>query len=214
MKQKFVISLILLSLQVTMSFSQRTTTFTERELEIIGHETGESVFRILQTTDPVDSLILRMPSTDMADPDSIADDKNLQLLIERLRITMEQAGGVGIAAPQVGVLKNVFLFMRVDLPGKPLQVVINPRMVAHSAETVCFERDGCLSIPDTSGNSIRYPWIEVEFWDEKGDFHRERLEGYHRGDNFAAVIFQHEFDHLQGIFFTDKNCLLEEEIWK
>ena len=209
MKQKFVNILILLSLQVTMGFSQRTTTFSERELEIICHGTGESVFRILQTTDQVDSLILRMPSTDMADPDSIADDEILQLLIERLHITMEQAGGVGIAAPQVGVLKNVFLFIRVDLPGEPIQVVINPRMVAHATETICFVRDGCLSIPDISGNSVRYPWIEVEFWDEKGDFHRERLEGFHRSDNFVAVIFQHEFDHLQGVLFTDKNCLLE-----
>ena len=156
--------------------------------------------------------MLRISSTDIAEPDSIPGDEHLQLLIKRLQITMEQAGGVGIAARQVGVLKNLFLFIRVDLPGEPLQVVINPRLVAHAAETICFDRDGCLSIPDVSGNSIRYPWIEVEYWDEKGVFHRERLVGYQRSNNFAAVIFQHEMDHLQGILFTDKLCLLEEAI--
>ena len=108
MKHKFFIILTLLSLQVTASFSQRTSSFTERELEIIGNGAEDSMFRILQTTDPVDSLILRMSSSDILNPDSIAEDEALQLLISRLRITMDQAGGVGIAAPQVGVLKNVF----------------------------------------------------------------------------------------------------------
>ena len=126
MKHKFFIILTLLSLQVTASFSQRTSSFTESELEIIGNGAEDSMFRILQTTDPVDSLILRMSSSDILNPDSIAEDEALQLLISRLRITMDQAGGVGIAAPQVGVLKNVFLFMRVDLPESPVQVVSIP----------------------------------------------------------------------------------------
>jgi peptide deformylase len=213
MKHKFFIILTLLSLQVTASFSQRTSSFTERELEIIGNGAEDSMFRILQTTDPVDSLILRMSSSDILNPDSIAEDEALQLLISRLRITMDQAGGVGIAAPQVGVLKNVFLFMRVDLPESPVQVVINPRIISHATETICFERDGCLSIPNKSGNSERYPWIDVEFWDEKGEFHREHLEGFSRRGNFAAIIFQHEWDHLHGVLYIDKECLLKEELW-
>jgi N-formylmethionyl-tRNA deformylase len=181
------------------------TPFTERELEIIHNGDGNTPFRVLQVTDRIDSLVLRMPSADV-DTDSIVNDESLQRLIQRLIVTMNHAGGVGIAAPQAGVLKNVFVFTRVDLPDKVIQIAINPKIVAFPEETVCFERDGCLSIPDIQANSLRLPWVEVEYWDEKGNFHREHLEGYSRTDNFSAVIFQHEYDHLQGVLFTDKIC--------
>lgn len=94
--------------------------------------------------------------------------------------------------------------MRIDKPGFPIQVAINPRIVNHPNETVCFEGDGCLSIPNISANSIRYPWVEVEYWDENGDFHKEKLMGYSREYDFTSIIFQHEFDHLNGVLFTDK----------
>ena len=181
------------------------TPFTERELEIIHNGDAQTPFRVLQTTDPVDSLMLRMQSNDI-DTDSIAHNASLQLLIERLKTTMEVAGGVGIAAPQAGILKNVFLFTRIDHPEKDVCVAINPRIIDHPVNKICFVRDGCLSIPDTGGNSLRFPWVEVEYWDEKGQHHRERLEGYSRKEDFTAVIFQHEYDHLQGILFIDKLC--------
>lgn len=179
--------------------------FTERELEIIRNGNTDTSFRVLLTTDAIDSFVLRMKSSDI-NTDSIATDEDLQLLIQRLIVTMDEAGGVGIAAPQVGVLKNIFIFMRIDQPDYPIQVVINPRIVDYPNENICFEGDGCLSIPNISTNSIRYPWIEVEYWDEKGNFHKERLEGYSRTEDFTAIIFQHELDHLNGILFTDKIC--------
>ncbi|SFL18056.1 peptide deformylase [Porphyromonadaceae bacterium KH3CP3RA] len=187
--------------------------FTEREREIIHNGDGETPFRVLQVTDPVDSLVLRMKSMDV-DPDSIVNDESLQLLIRRLIVTMHVSGGVGIAAPQVGVLKNIFLFTRLDLPDEPLHVVINPKIVNFPKDTVCFERDGCLSIPDIRANTLRLPWVDVEYWDEKGDFHRGHLEGYSRDDSFTAVIFQHEYDHLRGILFTDKICPETEPGWQ
>ena len=96
--------------------------------------------------------------------------------------------------------------MRLDLPEQPVLVAVNPKIIRHSDTTVCFERDGCLSVPGRSENSIRYPWIEVEYFNEKGEKVRERLEGYSRQDTFTAIIFQHEYDHLKGILFTDKLC--------
>ncbi len=177
--------------------------FTEREIEIIRNGDIETRFRVLLTTDAIDSFVLRMKSSDV-NIDSITTDEDLQLLIKRLIVTMKEAGGVGIAAPQVGVLKNIFIFMRIDKPGFPIQVAINPRIVNHPNETVCFEGDGCLSIPNISANSIRYPWVEVEYWDENGDFHKEKLMGYSREYDFTSIIFQHEFDHLNGVLFTDK----------
>lgn len=177
--------------------------FSQRELEIIHNGDEETPFRILQVTDPIDSLVLRMQSADV-DLDSIMNDESLQLLIRRLVVTMRAAGGVGIAAPQVGVLKNIFLFIRLDSPGEPVQVVIDPQILNFPKDTVCFERDGCLSIPNMQANTLRFPWIDVEYWDEKGEFHSEHLEGYSRADSFSAIIFQHEYDHLLGVLFTDK----------
>ena len=194
---------LLISLQLTMAF-------TERELEIIRNGDKDASFRVLLTTDAIDSFTLRMQSSDI-NADSIATDEDLQLLLQRLLITMNESGGVGIAAPQVGVLKNIFLFIRIDKPNYPVQVAINPRIIDYPSETICFEGDGCLSIPNISANSIRYPWVEVEYWDEKGNFHKEKLMGYSRDGDFTSIIFQHELDHLNGVLFTDKICVEEIE---
>ncbi len=204
MKITTTIITLIISAQLTMAF-------TEREKEIIRNADSDTSFRILLTTDPIDSFILRMQSSNI-NTDSISTDEDLQLLIQRLMVTMAEAGGVGIAAPQVGVLKNLFLFIRIDKPDYPIQVAINPRIVNHPQETVCFEGDGCLSIPNISANSIRFPWVEVEYWDEQGDFHKEKLMGFSRDEDFTSIIFQHEFDHLNGILFTDKICSQEVSI--
>ncbi|MDR2834734.1 MAG: peptide deformylase, partial [Bacteroidales bacterium] len=66
--------------------------------------------------------------------------------------------------------------------------------------------DGCLSIPDFSGNSQRYPWVEVEYLNQNGEKITEKLTGYSRLTSFTAVIFQHEYDHLRGTLFIDKLC--------
>ncbi len=123
-----------------------------------------------------------------------------------MQATLEKENGVGIAAPQIGIARNIFLFMRIDKPGYPVEVAVNPEITAHSEEIVCFENDGCLSVPDISGNSLRYKWIEVEYYDRHGNKIKERLEGYSREEDFTGIIFQHEYDHLQGVLFTDKLC--------
>ena len=176
---------------------------TQDEKSLIHNGDKTAPFTVLKITDKQDSLFLRTPSKDF---DFSKDKEDIALLIARLRVTMDVESGVGIAAPQVGIGRNLFLFTRIDLPEKPVIAVINPKIVNHPAETICFERDGCLSIPDISGNSIRFPWIEVEYTNEEGKLVRERLEGYNRMGNFTGVIFQHEFDHLQGILFIDKLC--------
>lgn len=177
--------------------------FTPEEKKLINSGTPETPFRVLKITEPQDALFLRKKCSDV---DNIKDSRDLRLLIDRLKTTMALEKGVGIAAPQVGIAKNVFLFLRINKPDYPVIAVINPRIVNHPKETICFERDGCLSIPGISGNSIRYPWVDVEYTDENGKLIQERLEGYSRTGNFTGIIFQHEFDHLQGILFIDKLC--------
>lgn len=175
--------------------------FSEAEKQLIYDDSADIPMRILQTQNGQDSLFLRQKCSDI---DIIVDNAELEILIERMKATLIEASGVGLAAPQVGIGKNIFLFLRIDKPDWPIAVAINPKIVNHTDETVCFERDGCLSISGVSGNTARYPWIDVEYTNEKGELVKERLEGYSREGNFVGIIFQHEFDHLQGILFTDR----------
>ncbi|MDU1904964.1 MAG: peptide deformylase [Dysgonomonas sp.] len=177
--------------------------FTDQEIALINSMNETSSMRVLLIDNPEDSLVLRKKCSDI---DVSKNKKEIALLIERMKATMETESGVGIAAPQVGICKNIFLFTRLDQPDYPVIAAINPRIVNHSEETICFENDGCLSIPGVSGNSIRYPWIEVEYTNEKGELIKEKLEGYSRSGNFTGIIFQHEYDHLQGVLFIDKLC--------
>ncbi len=180
---------------------------TSDEKNLINNGDKTLPFDVLKVTDKQDSLFLRTPCRDF---DLTKDKEDIALLIDRLKLTMAVESGVGIAAPQVGIGRNLFLFMKIDQPEKTVIAAINPRIVNHPEETICFERDGCLSIPGISGNSIRYPWVDVEYTNEEGLLVRERLEGYSREGNFTGVIFQHEFDHLQGVLFIDKLCAEQE----
>lgn len=177
--------------------------FTDDEKSLIHSESTTIPFRVLKIDNVEDSLFLRKKCSDV----ELSNDRNsVFLLIERLKTTMILQSGVGIAAPQVGIAKNIFIFTRLDKVNHPIEVVINPRIVTYPKEKICFERDGCLSIPNINGNSIRYPWVEVEYTDEKGNLIRETLDGYSRKGNFTGIIFQHEYDHLQGVLFIDKLC--------
>lgn len=196
------LSLILL-IALTLFSIKSMAQFTQNEKDIINNGTLETPFRVLKISNQQDSIFLRQACSDI---ENVNESEDLQLLINRLKATMAAESGVGIAAPQVGIAKNIFLFTRINKIGYPIIVAINPKIVDYPNETICFERDGCLSIPGISGNTIRYPWVEVEYTDENGNLTRERLEGYSREGEFTGVIFQHEFDHLQGILFIDKLC--------
>ena len=196
---------ILLFLLSTILLSSCNTyhRMTQSEIKLIQSADNNAPFKVLLTSNANEEKKLRQPSRDL---NFKKDKKVIDLLISRLKATMFLESGVGIAAPQIGISRNLFLFVRVDKPDEQIEVAINPKIVNHPNETICFERDGCLSVPNFSGNSIRYPWIEVEYTNENGVLIREKLEGYSRQDNFVAVIFQHEFDHLQGVLFIDKLC--------
>ena len=198
--QKYLLLLCTLILLYSCNTLQQ---MTNSEIKHIESANALTPFSVLLTTNEQDLKILRRPCKDI---NFGKDGENVEKLISRMKATMFAESGVGIAAPQIGISRNIFLFVRVDQSNAPVEVAINPKIVNHPDETICFERDGCLSIPYISANSIRYPWIEVEYLNENGKKIREKLVGYSRKDNFVAVIFQHEFDHLQGVLFTDKLC--------
>ncbi len=120
--------------------------------------------------------------------------------IEQMVETMLVEGGVGLAAPQVGVSKRIAVVNPEPKNEETLTTMINPRIVAVSSETESFE-EGCLSVPDIRGNVIRPTSIVVAYQDGEGREQRMEIGG------MVARIMQHEIDHLDGILFVDRLSL-------
>ena len=119
---------------------------------------------------------------------------------EQMLETMRDANGVGLAAPQVGVLQRLFV---VELPedeetNTPSEtyILFNPEIVKGRGEQIGYE--GCLSIPGYLGEVARQEQITVKALNEQGRSIRLKAEGY------LARVFQHEIDHLNGILYTDR----------
>lgn len=116
-------------------------------------------------------------------------------LIRNMIQTMHAEGGVGIAAPQVGVLKRIFIANPNATPGEEV-AFINPVIFKATGEQIGLE--GCLSLPDVSGEVRRAKTIEFEFLDLNG----KKKQG--KATDFLARIFQHELDHLDGKLLIDR----------
>ncbi len=124
-----------------------------------------------------------------------------QLADDMLRI-MKLANGVGLAAPQVGVLDRLIV---IAPHGMKPTALINPTIV--SAEGEQIGQEGCLSIPGLYGDVKRAAKVEVEAFDLKGRGYTYEMEG------MAARVVQHEIDHLDGILFIDK-VIMETLHWQ
>ncbi|HOE04019.1 MAG TPA: peptide deformylase [Bacteroidales bacterium] len=131
------------------------------------------------------------------------DYPNLQSIIDSMFETMYESDGVGLAAPQVGLSLRIFVVDAAPMvKDKPelkdfKRVFINPKIVERSAETMVWE-EGCLSIPGIHENVKRNTRLVIEYYDRDFNFVSEELEG------FKAIVIQHEYDHLDGVLFTDK----------
>lgn len=138
-------------------------------------------------------------------PVTIITDEVLQLAKDMAE-TMYDAPGVGLAAPQIGVLQRVIV---IDVAAKdePPQLItaINP-IIIHAEEEV-FEEEGCLSVPDFSANVKRHKRVVVKALTLDG---QERI--WH-ADDLLAIAFQHEIDHLDGILFVDRLSPLKRELF-
>ncbi|WP_414563465.1 MULTISPECIES: peptide deformylase [unclassified Anabaena] len=130
-------------------------------------------------------------------------DEDIQKLIDDLTATVAKANGVGIAAPQVAASYRLFIVAsrpNLRYPHAPTiepTAMINPRIIAHSTETV-KGWEGCLSVPGIRGLVPRYQKIEVAYTDRNGKLQKQELT------DFVARIFQHEYDHLDGLVFVDR----------
>lgn len=153
------------------------------------------ILQIIQLGDPV----LRSPAQLVND----IQDERIQKLIDDLIATVVQANGVGIAAPQVAESSRLFIVASrpnsryPHAPAMEPTAMLNPRILAHSTEVV-KGWEGCLSIPGIRGWVPRYQAIEIEYTDRDGKLQKQELT------DFVARIFQHEYDHLDGIVFLDR----------
>ncbi|MBU0578866.1 peptide deformylase [Patescibacteria group bacterium] len=145
-------------------------------------------------------------------------ERAVQSLIDDLIYTVMDANGVGIAAPQVYRSLQIFIMAShpneryPNAPEMPATPVINPKITHYSEETE-LDWEGCLSMPGVRALVPRSKTIKVTFQDREGNKHCDEYEG------FIARIFQHEYDHLNGLVFFDrldslKDIYMEKEYKK
>lgn len=120
-------------------------------------------------------------------------DERLGLLLDDMYETMVKADGVGIAAPQVGVLKRVCI---VCVDGTNVIEMVNPVILKSSGAQVGYE--GCLSVPGVNGKVTRPKKMTIEAYDRHGEKTKFNVSGY------EAIACSHEIDHLDGVLFIDK----------
>jgi len=145
--------------------------------------------------------------------DVVSFDSELKAFIQDLEETMAAGpGGVGIAATQVGVMKRIVI---VDVSNYPRLknakhhghlVLINPEIL--DWQGMKKGREGCMSVPDFTGNVIRAENIVLNALDENGTSHEYEMEG------FEARAVQHEIDHLDGLLFLDRLVSRRNDLFK
>ena len=159
--------------------------------------------------------VLRKKATDIRQ-----DYKNLDTLIENMYETMYQAHGVGLAAPQIGLPIRLFIIdcepfsndeELTEDEQKSLselkQTFINAKILEETGNEWAFN-EGCLSIPDVREDVFRKEKITISFYDENFTQQTKTYEG------LAARVIQHEYDHIEGVLFTDKLSPLKRRLIK
>jgi peptide deformylase len=143
------------------------------------------------------STLLRKQSVEITKADNITQ------LSDNLFDTLKKEGGIGLAAPQIGVLKRAFVMDSNPIAEddesveKFKRLVINPQIISRSQETILYS-EGCLSIPGIYEEVERPKSITVNYLDESFTPVERKVNG------IEARIFQHEYDHLEGILFVDR----------
>jgi len=148
------------------------------------------------------------------------DYPNLEELIDNMFETMYNANGVGLAAPQIGLSIRLFVIdakpfsqdeSLTESEVKELQdfkrVFINPKIIEENGVEWDFN-EGCLSIPDVHEDIFRKPEIKIEYQDQNFDTKIETLSG------LPARVVQHEYDHIEGVLFTDRISNLKKRLIK
>src|SRR5690554_5890029 len=128
------------------------------------------------------------------------EELDLKTLIDDMYETMYNANGVGLAAPQIGKSLRLFVIDTAPIEDEDQpefkQAFVNPQIVEEEGEEWTFE-EGCLSIPNVREDVDRKPNIRIKYFDENWVAHEKEFDG------FIARVIQHEYDHIEGVLFTD-----------
>ncbi len=145
------------------------------------------------------------------------DYPKLDELIVNMKDTMYNASGVGLAAPQIGRAIRLFIIDASPFAEEGEEdfeylkdfkkVFINAEIIETKGEEWAFN-EGCLTIPDVHEDVFRPETIVMEYYDENWNFHTEEFSG------LAARVIQHEYDHIEGVLFTDKLSSLKKRLIK
>ena len=177
---------------MTTSCNQK---FTAEESATIHAGEGDIMY-VLSVAESPDSTILRQKSLPISE--QMVQSEDFAVLRRRMLATVQDPDneGVGIAAPQVGISRQMVAVQRFDKEGEPFEFFINPEIVERIGEKEAGG-EGCLSVPEIRGDVERWQTIRLRYRDEQFVEREELIEG------FTAVIFQHELDHLDGKLFID-----------
>ena len=144
-----------------------------------------AIYNILTSQDP----LLRKKSKKITE----VDHKIKKIINDLFDTLYATPSGVGLAAPQIGILKQVIV---IDTGEEEPFALINPEIISGTGQV--DSEEGCLSCPDQNGIVSRYETVKVEALNEEGQ--PVLIEA----DGFLAIVLQHEIDHLQGVLFIDK----------
>lgn len=192
--RKYILSLFVILILAGCNSEQK---FSRSDLDIIRNYPGE-LLKIYTIESEEETTILRAKSTELSE--RVISGSDYENLVTRMIQTVSDTivGGVGIAAPQVGINKRVVVVQRFDKPGEPFEAYPNIYILEYS-EGKRKGPEGCLSVPDQRYDVERSSSVVITYYDcQKGEMVTETIEG------FTAVIFQHEVDHLDGIIYTDR----------
>ena len=170
--------------------AQKWIKFSKEEKELI-QTNPQEMMRVFNRMNASDSVVLKSSSKPIKPTDELT-----KLLAERMLLSVQHEGGVGIAAPQVGINRRMVWVQRFDKEKMPFELFINPE-IFWASELMQKGPEGDLSF-DERGWVLRNYSIQIQYQNLEGETISEVLEG------FTAVIFQHERDHLDGILLTDR----------
>ena len=173
-----------------------TSTFNTAQTKLIMSADAKTPMRVFKINNKSDSILLRQKCEDVV---VTPNDPVLRAFTDRLLTTVRDSMslGVGIAAPQVGILKNIIWVQRFDKAPFPFECYINPKITKYTVKKQDC-KEGCLSIPNKTATTTNRAYaILLEYDKLDGTHHIEMIE------DFTAVIFQHEIDHLSGKLFID-----------
>lgn len=189
------------------NFSYRTS--STNQLENLKQEITRLFSDTEEEIDPgtiegTDLRVLKYPHPSLRNENSVItqeelDSGEIKKIAKEMFMVMYATQGVGLAAPQVGINKRLMVYNQSGDKTKWLNevVMVNPKIIQFS-EAKDVENEGCLSFPDMRGDVERPKWIKVEAQKLNGKKMKKKFKGW------EARIFQHEYDHLDGVLYPDR----------